>query len=179
MRGRPAFYRRASVLLRVVASRVLRLVGALAAVLPQSLQQAHSQLQSGQSLQQSSEQHEPSLQTGSLEVAEVPAMPATTRPAATARAPNNLINIANLAFWLKKMCTQRAKPRDVYKETETAASQVEKPDVRRMHQINQEQCKMRCGMRGGRPADVNAAASIWAELSANEVAAVGMAASWS
>jgi hypothetical protein len=63
----------------------------------QSLQQSHSQLQSGQSLQQSSEQHPPSLQQGAAAGAavglELLAIPAATTPAATSKPPNNLTNI--------------------------------------------------------------------------------------
>jgi hypothetical protein len=56
-------------------------------------QQGHSHLQSGQPSQQSSEQQEPLLQVDSLVGADVPAMPAAIRPAASARPPNNFVNM--------------------------------------------------------------------------------------
>jgi len=66
----------------------------------QSLQQSHLQSQSGQSLQQSFEQHALLLQQPSafgvvvvdVEL-EVLAIPAATTPAATSKPPNNLTNI--------------------------------------------------------------------------------------
>jgi hypothetical protein len=65
--------------------------------LAQSSQHGHSQLQFGQSLQQSAEQHPPSAQVGAAFVADVELLtkPAATRPAATNNPPNNLINIVN------------------------------------------------------------------------------------
>jgi hypothetical protein len=57
------------------------------------LQQAHSHLQSGQPSQQSFEQH--ALAFGSLEVADVPATPAPITAVATARPPNNFVNMKN------------------------------------------------------------------------------------
>jgi hypothetical protein len=65
------------------------------------LQQSHWHLQSGQPSQQSSEQHSPPLAQEatafadgeSFELAELPAMPAAIKPLATARPPNNFINI--------------------------------------------------------------------------------------
>jgi len=65
------------------------------------LQQSHSQLQSGQSLQQSSEQQAAALvpQTASREaVLDTPTMPAESRMAPIARLPNSLVNITKLTF---------------------------------------------------------------------------------
>jgi hypothetical protein len=65
----------------------------------QSSQQAQSHLQSGQPSQQSFEQQAFAL--GSLEVAGVPVKPAPTTAAATARPPNNFVNMINsLSVWL-------------------------------------------------------------------------------
>jgi hypothetical protein len=69
--------------------------------LAQSLQQSHSQLQSGQSLQQSSEQQAAfalllqQLAAFWSELEDVPAIAAAIRPEATARPPNNLTNMVN------------------------------------------------------------------------------------
>jgi hypothetical protein len=57
----------------------------------QSSQQEHSQLQFGQPSQQSFEQQ--AFAFGSLEVADVPVRPAPTTAAATARPPNNFVNM--------------------------------------------------------------------------------------
>jgi hypothetical protein len=65
----------------------------------QSSQHGHSQLQFGQSLQQSSEQQPPSLQVGAVALSvELPAIPAAANPAATNNPPNNLANIVKLTF---------------------------------------------------------------------------------
>lgn len=140
----------------------------------QSSQQSHSQLQSGQSLQQSSEQQEPSLQTGSLEVFEEPTMPAAIRPDATARPPINLINMTKTHFLVDVAGLFEAGVIDPSYRCVTFTKkqklrQVRSPwrhDVRRMHQINQEQCRMRCGMGGGRSAGASAAAILWASVAA-------------
>jgi hypothetical protein len=73
----------------------------------QSSQQAHSHAQFGQSLQQSSEQHAAAvllLQQETLAASsfEAPAMPAATRAPATARPPNNFVNMNNsLSMWIQ------------------------------------------------------------------------------
>jgi hypothetical protein len=63
----------------------------------QSSQHGHSQLQLGQSLQQSFEQQAPSLHVGAAVTAgaEWLAIPATTTPAATNNPPNNLTIMVN------------------------------------------------------------------------------------
>jgi redox-regulated HSP33 family molecular chaperone len=72
--------------------------------LAQSSQQAHSQLQLGQSLQHSSEQHAAfalllqQLATSLSELEEVPAKAAAIRPEATARPPNSLTNMVQSLF---------------------------------------------------------------------------------
>jgi hypothetical protein len=78
----------------------------------QSSQHEQSQLQSGQSLQHSSEQHEPSAFTGVVVLAEFAATPAAIRPAATARPPNNFVNMENsLSDWME--IKRQALGRDV------------------------------------------------------------------
>jgi hypothetical protein len=63
----------------------------------QSSQHGHSQLQFGQSLQQSSEQQPPSAQFGAVVIAGVELLtkPAATNPVATDNPPSNLTNIVN------------------------------------------------------------------------------------
>ena len=65
----------------------------------QSVQQSHSQLQFGQSLQHSFEQQAPFVQHDAvpvvLDVADEPATPAAIKPAAKTRPPNNFTNMEN------------------------------------------------------------------------------------
>jgi hypothetical protein len=65
--------------------------------LAQSSQHGHSQLQFGQSLQQSVEQHPPFEQVGAgfVAVAELPTKLAATSPAVTKSPPNSLTIIKN------------------------------------------------------------------------------------
>jgi hypothetical protein len=63
------------------------------------LQHSHSQLQSGQSLQQSFEQQAPLAQHDAAsvvsDVADEPATPTAIKPAAKTRPPNNFANMEN------------------------------------------------------------------------------------
>jgi hypothetical protein len=105
LRDRPAFYTG-----KRPAPFTLKRYGLLGHSHPfaQSSQQPQSQLQSGQSWQQSAEQQALSLLTGAPACLDEPTKAAAIRPDATARPPSNFTNIVNLTFWLKWMDPPRS-----------------------------------------------------------------------
>jgi hypothetical protein len=114
--------------------------------LAQPLQQEHSQLQLGQSLQQSFAQHAAFSAAALLEAAGAPVRPAVMRPAPTVSPPNSFINMER-SFQSNEWGTSRelgdVKTRKCF-DVQSSCLAVAP------HQRSHEQCRMRCGTGGGR-----------------------------
>ena len=109
VRGQPAFHCHAAGWSRdFIFSRSYDLFGH-SQPFEQSLQQAHSHLQFGQSLQQSFVQQVPSLHVGSAVVADVEWLvkPAAARAAATNSPPKTLANMNNSLSWMLSLAFVR------------------------------------------------------------------------